>query len=310
MYYLRDGLRQPWLARLFAFFAAIAAFGIGNMVQSNSVADAAFETFALPTSATGLILAVGTAAVILGGIRSIGRAASAIVPLMIVLYTATAGLILALTADQIIPSLALILLHAFTPIAATGGFAGAAVMMTVRMGVARGVFSNESGLGSAPIAAAAAQTQHPVAQAMVSMTQTFIDTLVVCTMTGLVILNTHAWQSDRTGAALTTLAFRSELGQAGAVLVAISLIFFAYTTLLGWSYYGEKAVCYLFGNAALTPYRVVFCLFVAVGSVTKLEIVWTFSDIMNGLMAFPNLIGLLGLYGVVVSETQRYFTER
>ncbi len=309
MYYLSEGLGQPWLATLFAIFASIAAFGIGNMVQSNSVADAARETFSIPTWVTGVILAAATAAVILGGIRAIGRAASALVPFMIVLYVAAAALILLLTADQIIPSLTLIFRHAFTPTAATGGFLGAAVMMTVRMGVARGVFSNESGLGSAPIAAAAAQTRHPVAQAMVSMTQTFIDTLIVCTCTGLVILNTQVWQSGRTGAALTTLAFRSELGEAGAVLVAVALIFFAYTTLLGWSYYGEKAVCYLLGNRALRLYRALFCLLVAAGAVAKLDVVWTFSDVMNGLMAFPNLIGLLGLSGVVASETRHYFAE-
>jgi len=311
MYYLRDGLRQPWLATLFAAFAAIAAFGIGNMVQSNSVAHAAEETFSIPRWITGLILAGGSALVILGGIRSIGRAASAFVPLMIVLYVGGAAAVLAATADQILPSLGLIFQHAFTPTAATGGFLGSAVMLTVRMGVARGVFSNESGLGSAPIAAAAAQTRHPVAQAMVSMTQTFIDTLIVCTFTGLVILNTGAWQSGETGAALTTLAFRHGLGgDAGAILVATGLIFFAYTTLLGWSYYGEKSLQFLLGDRAVTPYRAVFCVLIAVGAVAELDVVWTFSDVMNGLMAFPNLIGLLGLSGIVASETRSYLEAK
>ncbi len=226
---------------------------------------------------------------------------------MIVLYLAAAGWILVLTADRILPSLALIYRHAFTPTAAGGGFLGASVMMTIRMGVARGVFSNESGLGSAPIAAAAAQTRSPVAQAMVSMTQTFIDTLVVCSFTGLVIINTGAWQSGETGAALTTLAFRTGLGsELGAVVVALGLIFFAYTTLLGWSYYGEKSLHYLFGDRVITPYRVVFCILIAVGAVAELDLVWTFSDVMNGLMAFPNLIGLLGLSGIVAQETRTY----
>jgi AGCS family alanine or glycine:cation symporter len=307
MYYLRDGLGQPWLATLFAIFASIAAFGIGNMVQSNSVAHAALETFGIPAWVTGLTLAVGTAAVILGGIRSIGRAASALVPLMIVIYLSAAALILIYTADRILPSLALIYHHAFTPTAAAGGFLGSTVMMSVRMGVARGVFSNESGLGSAPIAAAAAQTRNSVAQALVSMTQTFIDTLVVCSFTGLVILNTGAWQSGETGAALTTLAFRTGLGDhLGAVVVSIGLMFFAYTTLLGWSYYGEKSLHYLFGDRVTMPYRAVFCVMIAVGAVAELDLVWTFSDVMNGLMAFPNLIGLLGLSGIVARETRTY----
>jgi AGCS family alanine or glycine:cation symporter len=310
MYYLRDGLGQPWLATLFAVFAAIAAFGIGNMVQSNSVADAALDTFGIPGWITGIAMAGGTAVVILGGIRSIGRAASALVPAMIVLYVGASVVILVLTADQIGNSFALIFRHAFTPTAATGGFLGAAVMMTIRMGVARGVFSNESGLGSAPIAAAAAQTRHPVAQAMVSMTQTFIDTLIVCTGTGLVILNTGVWTSGVTGAALTTEAFRVGLGEIGAVIVALGLIFFAYTTLLGWSYYGEKSMQYLFGTRVILPYRAVFCVLIAVGAVAELELVWTFSDVMNGLMAFPNLIGLIGLSGIVASETRSYLDDR
>ena len=311
MYYLSDGLGQPWLGSMFAVFASIAAFGIGNMVQSNSVAKAALETFGVPTWVTGVVLAVATASVILGGIRSIGRAASALVPLMIVLYVSGAALCLLLTADRILPSLTLIFEHAFTATAASGGFAGAAIMMSIRMGVARGVFSNESGLGSAPIAAAAAQTSHPVAQAMVSMTQTFIDTLVVCTFTGLVILNTGAWQSGSTGAEMTAIAFRNGLGsELGAVLVAVALIFFAYTTLLGWSYYGEKSLHYLLGSSVITPYRVVFCVLVGVGAVAELDLVWTFSDVMNGLMAFPNLIGLVGLSGIVAEETKSYLQGR
>jgi AGCS family alanine or glycine:cation symporter len=310
MYYLSDGLGMPWLGSLFAVFTSIAAFGIGNMVQSNSVADAAQATFGVAPWLTGVIMSGATAAVILGGIRSIGRAASVLVPVMIVFYVSAAAVVLVLYADQVVPSLLLVLRLAFTPAAATGGFAGAAVALTIRMGVARGVFSNESGLGSAPIAAAAARTRYPVAQAMVSMTQTFIDTIVICTMTGLVILVTGSWQSGETGAAMTTMAFSRGLpGNSGGIVVAVGLILFAYTTLLGWSYYGEKAMQYLFGAQSIPRYRMVFCVLIIVGAVSELEIVWTFADIMNGLMALPNLVGLLGLSGIVVEETRRYFAS-
>ena len=310
MYYLSDGLGLPWLGTLFAGFTAIAAFGIGNMVQSNSVAHAAAETFGIAPGVSGIAMAAATAAVILGGIRGIGRAASLLVPAMIVLYVGASLYILATHADRIGPSLMLVVQHAFSPTAAAGGFAGSAVMLTIRMGVARGVFSNESGLGSAPIAAAAARTRHPVAQALVSMTQTFIDTIVICTMTGLVILSTDVWASGDTGAALTASAFSRGLpGTSGGIVVATALILFAYTTLLGWSYYGEKAVEYLFGVRSIRPYRVLFCCLIAVGAVVELDLVWTFADVMNGLMALPNLVGLLGLSGVVVAETRAYFNE-
>jgi AGCS family alanine or glycine:cation symporter len=310
MYYLSDGLGLPWLGTIFAGFTAVAAFGIGNMVQSNSVAHAAADTFGVPAGLSGLVMAVATAAVIVGGIRSIGRAASLLVPVMIVLYVTACGYILILHADRILPSLALVMRHAFSPTAAGGGFAGAAVMLTIRMGVARGVFSNESGLGSAPIAAAAARTRHPVSQAMVSMTQTFIDTIVICTMTGLVILSTGVWSSGETGAVLTATAFSRGLpGSGGGIVVASGLILFAYTTLLGWSYYGEKAVEYLFGVRSVLPYRLLFCVLIAVGAVIELDLVWTFADVMNGLMALPNLVGLIGLSSVVVAETRGYFSD-
>jgi AGCS family alanine or glycine:cation symporter len=310
MYYLSEGLGRPWLGALFALFTSIAAFGIGNMVQSNSVAHAAQASFGISEGVTGGVMAVATAAVILGGIRGIGRAASLLVPAMIVFYAGASVYILIEFADRILPSLALILSQAFTPTAASGGFAGAAVMLTIRMGVARGVFSNESGLGSAPIAAAAARTRHPVAQAMVSMTQTFIDTIVICTMTGLVILVTGVWDGGQTGAALTTAAFSRGLpGNEGGIVVAVGLMLFAYTTLLGWSYYGEKAIQYLLGHRAIPWYRTAFCLLIVIGAVSELEMVWTFADIMNGLMALPNLVGLLGLSGIVVAETRRYFAD-
>jgi AGCS family alanine or glycine:cation symporter len=209
---------------------------------------------------------------------------------------------------QGIPAIfSLVFTDAFTPSAASGGFAGATVMLTIRMGVARGVFSNESGLGSASIAAAAAQTKHPVTQALVSMTQTFIDTIVVCSFTGFVIIASGEWDSGLTGAQLTTAAFSHGLpGTSGGIIVALALIFFAYSTVLGWSYYGEKSLEFLFGAGMVMPYRVLFCLVVFVGSVAELDVVWTFSDVMNGLMAFPNLVGLIGLAGVVASETRDY----
>jgi AGCS family alanine or glycine:cation symporter len=308
MYYLSRGLGLPWLGTLFAIFASVAAFGIGNMVQSNSVADAAEATFGVSRALTGVVMAGATAAVILGGVRSIARASSVLVPVMIVFYVAAAAWILLIHADRIPASFALILAEAFTPTAATGGFLGATVMKTIQMGVARGVFSNESGLGSAPIAAAAAQTRYPVAQAMVSMTQTFIDTIVVCTMTGLVLICTGAWETGQTGAELTATAFSRGLpGNQGGIVVAVGLILFAYSTLLGWSYYGEKAIEYLLGEGAITAYRIVFCALVVVGAVAKLQLVWTFADVMNGLMALPNLVGLIGLSGIVAAETQRYF---
>jgi alanine or glycine:cation symporter, AGCS family len=308
MYYLTDGLGLPWLGTLFAIFTAIAAFGIGNMVQSNSVADAAEHTFGIAPALSGVIMAVATGAVILGGIRSIGRAASVLVPVMIIFYVSAALLVLIMFADQLLPTLGLVLREAFTPTAARGGFVGASVMLTIRMGVARGVFSNESGLGSAPIAAAAAQTRHPVAQAMVSMTQTFIDTIVICTMTGLVILMSGIWNGGQTGAELTTAAFSRALpGNDGGLIVAVGLILFAYTTLLGWSYYGEKAIEYLLGERVIPWYRGLWCALIVAGAVAKLDLVWTFADVMNGLMALPNLVGLLGMAGLVVRESREYF---
>ncbi|MDZ7269649.1 MAG: sodium:alanine symporter family protein [candidate division KSB1 bacterium] len=314
MYYLSRGLKNPrlgkFLGMLFALFAAIAAFGIGNMVQSNSVADAMHSSFGVPHAATGIVLAVATALVILGGIRSIARTASVLVPVMIVLYM-LGGLLVLLINWRGIPDIVLyVLSDAFTPSAAIGGFAGATVLQGIRYGVARGVFSNESGLGSSPIAAAAAQTKNPVTQALVSMTQTFIDTIVVCSITGFTIIATGVWTTGKTGAQLTTAAFSTGLpGESGGLIVAVGLILFAYSTLLGWSYYGEKSVEYLFGVKSIKPYRVVFSIFVAVGAVAQLQLVWSLADLMNGLMAIPNLIGLLALSGVIVAETKKHFSN-
>ncbi len=311
MYYIARGLGWQWLGVLFALFAAIAAFGIGNMVQSNSVADALESSFGVPFWVTGIVLSVATAAVILGGIKSIGRVTGILVPVMIVFYMGGALFILLLHLDQLPGAFALIFKGAFTPTAATGGFLGATVMHTIRMGVARGVFSNESGLGSSPIAAAAAQTRHPVSQALVSMTQTFIDTIVVCTLTGLVLIVTREWHSGKTGAELTAVAFQNGMGsQMGQYIVAIGLTLFAYSTILGWSYYGEKSIEFLLSERAVKPYRVVFALFVGIGAVAELNTVWTMADIFNGLMAFPNLVGLLALTPIIVKETHDYFQKR
>lgn len=306
MYYLSRGLNKPWLGAVFAFCASFAAFGIGNMVQSNSVADAVHSTYNISPYITGLVLMVCTAAVILGGIKKIGKVTGLLVPVMVVFYMAGAMYIIIVNFALVPEALAYIVEQAFTPTAAVGGFAGSSIMLCIRMGVARGVFSNESGLGSAPIAAAAAQTKSPITQALVSMTQTFIDTIVVCTMTGLVLVITNTWSSGATGAELTTIAFGKGM-PGGAHVVTIGLVLFAYSTILGWSYYGEKSIEYLLGIKAIKPYRIVFVLFVGVGAIAKLSLVWNISDTLNGLMAIPNLIGLLCLTPVVVSETKKYF---
>ena len=307
MYYISKGLGMKWLGLLFALFASIAAFGIGNMVQSNSVAHALESAFGISPWITGIVLCGATGFVIIGGIKSIAKVTSALVPFMIVLYLIGAIISLYVNFEQIPHAFYLIFHHAFTPAAATGGFAGAIIRETITKGVARGIFSNESGLGSSPIAAAAAKTANPVRQALVSMSQTFIDTIVVCTFTGLVIISSGHWSSGETGAALSAHAFeRSVPNNWGADLVSICLVFFTYSTLLGWSYYGEKAIEFIFKERAVMPYRAVFTLVVLLGAVVEFDIVWTFADIMNGLMAFPNLVGLLLLSRVVVEETKRY----
>lgn len=307
MYYISKGLGMKRLGWLFALFASIAAFGIGNMVQSNSVAHALESAFGVSPWITGIVLCGATGFVIIGGIKSIAKVTSTLVPFMIVLYLIGAIISLYVNFEQIPHAFYLIFHHAFTPAAATGGFAGAIIRETITKGVARGIFSNESGLGSSPIAAAAAKTANPVRQALVSMSQTFIDTIVVCTFTGLVIITSGHWSSGETGAALSAHAFeRSVPNNWGADLVSVCLVFFTYSTLLGWSYYGEKAIEFIFKERAVMPYRAVFTLVVLLGAVVEFDIVWTFADIMNGLMAFPNLVGLLLLSRVVVEETKRY----
>lgn len=307
MYYLAKGAGLPWLGTLFAIFTALAAFGIGNMTQANATAKIFETTFHIDPLVTGLVLMVLTALVILGGIRSIGRFTSLLVPFMIVGYVTAALIVLAMNASEIPHALGLIFYHAFNPAAATGGFAGATIAAAMRFGIARGVFSNESGLGSAPIAAAAARTNDPVKQALVSMTQTFIDTLVVCTMTALVILTATSWTQGVSAGELTSLSMAETLGGSGQIIVALATALFAYSTLIGWNYYGEKAIEYLFGPRSIRIYRIFFIAAVIVGATTSLEFVWNFSDLMNGMMAIPNLIGLLLLSKVIKSETDRYF---
>ncbi len=307
MYYIAKGAGLPWLGTLFAVFTALAAFGIGNMTQANATAKIFESTFGIDTLTTGLVLMVLTALVILGGIRSIGRFTSFLVPFMIVGYVAASLVVLALNASEIPHAFGLIFHHAFNPAAAGGGFAGATIAAAIRYGIARGVFSNESGLGSAPIAAAAARTNEPVKQALVSMTQTFIDTLVICTMTALVILTATSWTEGVSAAELTSASMAQTLGQTGTIIVALATALFAYSTLIGWNYYGEKAVEYLFGPKVIRVYRIFFVAAVIVGATTSLEFVWNFSDLMNGMMAIPNLIGLLLLSKVIKAETERYF---
>ncbi|TWI56167.1 alanine/glycine:cation symporter family protein [Halalkalibacter nanhaiisediminis] len=306
MYYLEKGLGQKWLGVVFAVFAAIAAFGIGNTVQSNSVAHVVESNWGINPWLTGIIMAIFTGLVILGGIRSIGRVVAFIVPLMALFYV-IAGLVLIFSNLSLVPgAIGLIFSDAFTGQAVAGG----AIGIVIQYGVARGVFSNEAGLGSAPIAAAAARTDYPGRQALVSMTQVFIDTIVICSITGITLVMGNLYTNGETGAALTSATFEFFLGPIGSVIVAIGLIFFAYSTILGWSYYGEKSFVYLFkSQTSIVIYRILFVIAVVLGAGASLDLVWGIADIMNGLMAIPNLIGLLGLSGVVVAETHRFLKQ-
>lgn len=308
MYYIRNGLgpNWAWLALLFALFGTLAGFGIGNTVQANSVADALYTSFAIPEHISGLAMMVLVGAVLLGGIKRIANVAGALVPLMAGLYLLATAIILLMNFTAIPDAIVLVVKSAFSPVAAGGGFAGATIMMALRMGVARGVFSNEAGLGSAPIAHAAAETDSPVKQGTIAMLGTFIDTLVICTMTGLVLIITNAWSSGEEGAALTTLAFTSEL-PFGDKIVAVSLALFAFTTILGWSYYGERCAEYLFGVRVIIPFRILWVLAVYVGATRELSEVWGVADTLNGLMAIPNLIGLLLLSPVIFKLSKAYF---
>ncbi|WP_338753339.1 sodium:alanine symporter family protein [Bacillus sp. FJAT-52991] len=300
MYYLERGLNQKWLGVMFAAFGAMAAFGIGNLVQANSVAGVVDSTFNIPTWVTGVALTVFTALVLLGGIKSIGKVTAFFVPIMALFYLVAGLIVLFMNISEIPAALALIFSDAFTGNAVAGGAVGA----VIRYGVARGVFSNEAGLGSAPIAAAAAKTDMPARQALVSMTQVFIDTILICSITGLTIVLAGKYDTGLEGSELTTASFEMFLGSAGAYVVALGLLFFASSTIIGWSYYGEKCFSYLFSKKVVKYYRIAFVIAVFVGAIAKLDVVWAFSDIMNGLMAFPNLIGIVGLSGVVIHETK------
>ncbi|MEE2762854.1 MAG: sodium:alanine symporter family protein [Pseudomonadota bacterium] len=312
MYYIRNGLGQKWawLGVLFAIFAAIAGFGIGNTVQANSVADVMEASFGVPHWLTGLILMVLVGAVLIGGIRRIGQVASALVPFMAISYLVAGLLVLAINANEIPAALALVFEHAFSPIAAEGGFAGAAVWAAIRFGVARGIFSNEAGLGSAPIAHAAAQTKNPINQGMVAMLGTFIDTLIICSITGLVIITSGTWTAGVSGAELTSMAFAEALPGIGNYLVAIALAVFAFTTILGWSFYGERCIEFLFGVKAIVPYRVAWIVAIPVGATLNLGFVWLVADTLNAMMALPNLVALLLLSPVVFKLTREHFDRQ
>jgi len=308
MYALEYGMKAKWLGILFAIFTSIAAFGIGCMVQANSISTLVQSSFNVSVHITGLIIAALTAVVIIGGIKSIASVCDKLVPFMAGFYILGCIIILSMTASTLPATIALIFKSAFTGHAAVGGFAGSTIMMAMRYGVARGLFSNESGLGSAPIVAAAAQTRNSVRQALVSSTGTFWDTVVVCALTGLVLVNTGVWQQGLKGAELSREAF-STIPVVGPVVLTVGLLTFVFSTILGWSYYGEKATEYLFGKASNMPYRIAWVIAVYIGSVFPLDLVWNMADLMNGMMALPNLIAILGLSGVIVAETRKYLWE-
>ena len=308
MYALERGLGWKWLAVLFALFTALASFGIGNTVQANAISTIAHESYGIPSWLTGGGVCLLTALVLLGGIKSIARVCGALVPFMAFFYVLGCIYILFANGQYVWPTIKLICESAFTPQAAGGGFVGTTVIIAARMGIARGLFSNESGLGSAPIVAAAAKTRNPVRQALVSSTGTFWDTVVICAFTGLVIVSSiiaHPDISVNDGAALTKAAF-SKIPYVGKPLLTFGLLTFAFTTILGWCYYGERAVEYLKGKRWMLAYRILFVAMVFVGSIVSLDIVWNAADCMNALMAIPNLVSLLLLSGVIARETKHY----
>lgn len=310
MYYIERGLKWKWLAILFALFGTLASFGIGSSVQSNTVALAVENSFGTQTWIVGIVITILSALVILGGIKSIAKASTFIVPFMAIIYVIGGLTIIVMHADLIIPAFKLIFTDAFTGQAVAGGAIGA----VIRYGVARGVFSNEAGMGSAPIAAAAAKTDHPVRQGLVSMTGTFIDTIIVCTITGLVLtmafmINDSSFM-EKTGAVLTTDSFSQLLPGIGGWIVTFGIIFFAYSTILGWCYYGEKCATYLLGEKFVLPYRLIYIASIFIGTVATLDLVWLMADTFNGLMAAPNLIALLLLSGIVVKQTKDFIAKR
>ncbi|MDH5928414.1 sodium:alanine symporter family protein [Vibrio sp. 14N.309.X.WAT.E.F5] len=310
MYYLQYGVGSRVLAVMFAVFAlGVACFGIGTFPQVNAILDATEISFGASREMSAVVLTILVAVVTLGGIQSIAKVAGKVVPTMAVMYIVACLSVLVSNADQLLNAITLVVTSAFTNTAATGGFFGASIMLAIQSGIARGVFSNESGLGSAPMAAAAAKTDSCVKQGLVSMTGTFFDTIIICTMTGLALILTGAWQTDLSGAAMTTHAFAVGLNAdtLGPMLVSVGLIFFAFTTILGWNYYGERCVVFLLGTKAVLPYKIIFIALVASGAFLKLDMIWLMADIVNGLMAIPNLIGLILLRRVVIEETKLFF---
>jgi len=309
MFYIKNGLGSKWLwlGGTFAVFGALAGFGIGNTVQANSVADALNSKFAIPHLYTGVVMAVLAALVLIGGIRRIAEVAGKLVPFMAITYVVAGLIVIIMNVGAVPDAVVLIVKSAFNPVAATGGFAGAAVWAAIRFGVARGVFSNEAGLGSAPIAHAAAKTDSPVRQGTVAMLGTFLDTIIVCSITGLVIVITGAWTGGETGASLSAAAFEIALPGYGGYIVTLGLALFAFTTLLGWSFYGEKCVEYLFGVRSITPFRILWIIAVPIGATAELKFTWLVADTLNALMALPNLIALLLLSPVVFKLTKDYF---
>ena len=308
MYALEKGLNMKWLAILFAVFTALASFGIGCTVQANSIALLANETFGVPTWVVGLFVCLLTAVVILGGVKSIARVCTVLVPVMAALYVVGCVVILCMNAEYVWPALKLIVSSAFNPSAAGGGFVGSTVMMAARYGIARGLFSNESGMGSAPIVAAAAQTRNPVRQALVSSTGTFWDTVIICALTGMVLVSSIIAYPDISyddGAALTKVAF-SKIPYVGAPLLTFGILTFAFSTILGWSYYGESAVIYIEGRRTNRFYRILYITALFFGSIITLDIIWNIADCMNALMTIPNLVALLLLSGVAAKETKKY----
>lgn len=310
MYYITNGLNMKWLANIFAFFGALAAFGIGNMVQSNSIAQSLEVTFGINKLAIGIVLAIFAAMVIVGGIKRIGSVTEKLVPLMAAFYILGGLLIIIINAKHIPEAFGLIFSNAFTGTAALGGFVGSTIKQAMRYGVARGVFTNEAGLGSAPIAHAAATTDHPVRQGLWGVFEVFMDTIVICSITALTILTTEVWKSGETGAALTTQAFSHGLpGTWGGTIVSIGILLFAFSTILGWEYYGERCAEYLFGSKVNIIYRILWIPFIVVGAIGGLEVLWDLADTLNGLMAIPNLIGVFALSGVVIKLTKEFFAK-
>lgn len=311
MYAIKNGLGKKWLwlGTAFAIFGGFAGFGIGNMVQVNSMAAALQTTFNVPLWVTGVVTMVFVGMVILGGIKRIGKVAATLVPFMCVAYIIAAFVVLVVNAAQIPAAFEMIFTYAFSPAAATGGFAGAAVMAAIRFGVARGIFSNEAGLGTAGIAQAAGTTNSPVRSGMIGMLGTFIDTIIICSMTGLAIITSGVWTSGASGAALSAAAFESAMPGVGGYILTIALVVFAFTTILGWSYFGEKCWEYMVGTKSILPFRILWVVAVPFGAIAQLDFAWLVADTLNGLMAIPNLLSLILLSPIVVKLTKDYFAK-